>query len=364
MDEVIAEEIRQRAAGSPFALATIVSSRGNTPRPRGTSMLLTADGAVRGAVSAGCVDADVRGHAAQVLADGEPALVSYGFTPDESFAVGLSCGGGVDVFIQRVEPATDLVFRAVLDAVQACRPVAHARVVRGPRGMLARSMAIGENARRVGGLGEPHLERRIEAVGRRLLVNGGNDLLSDRHVEVFVQAHRPPRRLLLCGGGDITLALATLGTQLGYRVTVCDPRADVVSAERWPSGVDLVIDWPHRYLDQVGVDGDTVVCSLTHDPKFEIPLLTRALRLPAAYVGALGSRGTNRRRLRALTEAGLSAAELYRLYAPIGLDLGGRRPEETALSIMAEIVAVANGGSGASLNARRGPIHARMARSS
>jgi xanthine dehydrogenase accessory factor len=176
-------------------------------------------------------------------------------------------------------------------------------------------------------------------------------------LQVFVQSFAPPPRMLVFGAIDFAAAVARVGKFLGYHVTVCDARAVFATPKRFPEADEVVVEWPHKYLARVAVDHRTVICVLTHDPKFDVPLLEVALRTDAAYVGAMGSRRTHDDRLERLREAGLSDEELARLSSPIGLDIGARTPEETAVSIAAEIVAGRWGGSGSRLTATAGPIH-------
>ena len=174
---------------------------------------------------------------------------------------------------------------------------------------------------------------------------------------VFVQSFAPPPRMLVFGAIDFAAAVARAGKFLGYQVTVCDARPVFATRARFPDADEVVTDWPHRYLAGTKVDSRTVICVLTHDPKFDVPLLEVALRTPAAYIGAMGSRRTHDDRLARLREAGLSDAELARLRSPIGLDLGARTPEETAVAIAAELIQLRWGGSGQPLTATTGRIH-------
>jgi xanthine dehydrogenase accessory factor len=184
-----------------------------------------------------------------------------------------------------------------------------------------------------------HGERREDAIG------------------VFVASYAPRPRMIVFGAIDFAAAVAKMGTFLGYRVTVCDARPVFATRKRFPEVDEVVVEWPHKYLARTEVDDRTVVCVLTHDPKFDVPLLEIALRKSLAYIGAMGSRRTNDDRLARLRELGLTELELERLHAPIGLDLGARTPEETAMSIAAEITAARSGGSGAPLRSVTGPIH-------
>jgi xanthine dehydrogenase accessory factor len=174
---------------------------------------------------------------------------------------------------------------------------------------------------------------------------------------VFVASYAPRPRMIVFGAIDFAAAVARAGAFLGYRVTVCDARPTFATAKRFPDADEVIVEWPHRYLEKTEIDAQTVVCVLTHDPKFDVPLLEMALRMPVAYVGAMGSRRTNEERLEHLRELGLTDGELSRLHAPIGLDIGARTPEETAISVAAEIVAARWGGTGSQLRRTNGPIH-------
>jgi xanthine dehydrogenase accessory factor len=216
-----------------------------------------------------------------------------------------------------------------------------------------------------GGLGSQRLDDAVRADARGLLEQGRTGVLQygsdgERRVEeisVFVASFAPRPRMIVFGAIDFAASLARLGSFLGYHVTVCDARPTFATGKRFPDADAVIVQWPHRYLAETEVDERTVVCVLTHDPKFDVPLLEIALRMPLAYVGAMGSRRTNDERLAQLRERGVAEEELARLHAPIGLDLGARTPEETAASIAAEIIATRRGGSGAPLTTSHGPIH-------
>ncbi|MEV0644101.1 XdhC family protein [Phytomonospora sp. NPDC050363] len=356
------EHLRRRT--EPFALATVLDTRGNTPRPPGTAMAVTAEGAVHGAVSGGCVDAEVHRLCLAALGGAPPRLLGFGYVPDDPFAIGLSCDGAMEVFVQRVDPSRDEAASATLAALTAGRAVALTRIVRGPEHLIGRGLAVDADGSASGeGPADPVLRRRIIVTARAMLAEGSTGArLFPRagdaaEVEVFVESLPAPPRLLIFGAVDFAAALSETAALLGYRVTVCDARPLFTRSERFPAGTELVTDWPHRYLATTETGPDTVVCDLTHDPKFSVPLLAEALRRPLAYVGALGSRGSSRRRAELLTEAGVGATELAALHAPIGLDLGGRTPQETALSIMAEVVAVRHGRTGRQLSSLTGALH-------
>jgi xanthine dehydrogenase accessory factor len=349
------------SSGEPFALATVIGARGSSPRAPGAAMAVSAQGQAVGSISGGCVEGAVYDTAERVLGGEGPVVQSYGYSDDDAFAVGLTCGGELEVL---VAPADRGVLEAWAEKVAADEPVALATVVSGPAPLGAVRLVGPSYA--VGSLGAEGLDVAVTDDARGMLAAGQT---GDRHygprgqrriddVTVFVQSFTPPPRMLVFGATDFAAAVSRIGVFLGYRVTVCDARPVFATAARFPEAHEVVCDWPHRYLAATDVDERTVMCVLTHDPKFDVPLLEVALRTPAAYIGAMGSRRTHDDRLRRLREVGLSEQELARLHSPIGLDLGARTAEETAVSIAAEIVQNRWGGSGRPLAQTAGEIHA------
>jgi xanthine dehydrogenase accessory factor len=293
-------------------------------------------------------------------------LQTYGYSDSDAFAVGLTCGGSVSVFVQALSAAEHPQVGEVLASIEAEQPVALATVVAG-MGEIGARMAVWPD-RVSGTLGVEGLDVAVTDDARGMLAQGAT---GQRHygpagerrrdeTTVFVEAYAPPPRMLVFGAIDFATAVARIGSFLGYRVTVCDARAVFATARRFPDADEVVVEWPHRYLARQQVDERTVICVLTHDPKFDVPLLEVALRTPAWYVGAMGSRNTHEDRLDRLREAGMTDAELSRLRSPIGLDLGARTPEETAVAVAAEIVAGRWGGTGVPLGQTEGAIHRAM----
>jgi xanthine dehydrogenase accessory factor len=350
-------------AGQPFAMATIVKVSGSAPRPPGAAMVVDADGAALGSLSGGCVEGAVYTAAEEVLASGEAVVETYGISDDDAFSVGLTCGGVLDVLVQRVEGDQLGQLSEVLDALDAHDPVAIATVVSGPAPRGARLVVRPHST--TGSLGAEGLDAAVTDDVRGLLAAGRD---GTRHygpngerrideVAIMIQSFTPPARMLVFGAIDFAAAVARLGVFLGYHVTVCDARPVFANPARFPEAHEVVCEWPHDYLARTLVDERTVICVLTHDPKFDVPLLEVALRSPAAYIGAMGSRRTHSDRLARLREQGLSEAELARLHSPVGLDIGARTPEETAVSIAAEIVQRRWGGTGQRLSEVEGAIH-------
>ncbi|MFJ5775467.1 XdhC family protein [Streptomyces sp. NPDC093094] len=347
----------------PFGLATVVAVSRSAPRGPGAAMAVGPDDEVVGSVSGGCVEGAVLGLAQEAVASGEARLEVFGYSDEDAFAVGLTCGGEITVLVRAVTPGRDPSFGAVAASVAEGRPVTVASVTDGPAPRGA-TLAVWRQEVR-GTLGTPGLDAAVTADARGGLALGATGV---RHygphgerredaVSVFLHSFAPPPRMLVFGAIDYAAAVARIGDFLGYRVTVCDARPVFATPRRFPPGTEVVVDWPHRYLRGTGTDERTVICVLTHDPKFDVPLLREALRRPAAYIGAMGSRRTHDERRARLVEAGLGERELARLRSPVGLDLGARTPEEVAVSVAAEIVALRWGGSGTPLTCTDGAIH-------
>ncbi len=356
-------------AGETFGLATVVRTFSSAPREPGAALAVSGGGEVVGSVSGGCVEGAVYELAGEVAASGQPVLQTYGISDNDAFAVGLTCGGIIDIFVEPVDREHFPELGQVAAAVRAGEPVAVATVIDGPGKIGARRVIwpADDHGQRVPGtLGAgDRLDQAVDDDARGMLAQGvtsvrryGPDGERRRdELGVFVQSFAPPPRMLVFGAIDFAAAVARAGKFLGYRVTVCDARPVFATAARFPHADEVVTDWPHRYLSGITVDERTVICVLTHDPKFDVPLLEVALRTPAAYIGAMGSRRTHEDRLARLREVGLTSGELARLRSPIGLDLGARTPEETAVAIAAELIQLRWGGTGMPLTGTTGRIH-------
>ncbi|MFI7235136.1 XdhC family protein [Streptomyces cyaneofuscatus] len=352
------------AAGTPFALATVVAVHGSAPRDPGAVMAVDEAGTVLGSVSGGCVEGAVYEVAREVLAGAGPRVVSYGISDDEAFGVGLTCGGTIEVLVRAYASEAELAdLAALLDLIAAGLPVAEATVLSGAAETGARLVVRPTGS--LGALGTDGLDAAVTDDARGLLEQGltgiqwygAHGQRRMQEVSVFVRTYAPPPRMLVFGAIDHAAATARIGSFLGYRVTVCDARPAFATRERFPVADEVVCAWPHDYLEATEVDARTVICVLTHDPKFDVPLLAAALRTPAAYIGVMGSRRTHHDRLARLREAGVDEAHLARLASPVGLDLGARTPEETAVSIAAEIIQHRWGGTGRPLGELTGAIH-------
>ncbi|MFF3257927.1 XdhC family protein [Streptomyces sp. NPDC002932] len=365
----IAEELdRWAGQGREFAVATVVAVGGSAPRQPGAALAVDRDGTVIGSVSGGCVEGAVYELCQQALEDGITVRERFGYSDEDAFAVGLTCGGIIDILVTPVradDPARP-VYAAALATAARGEAAAIARVTDGPAELLGRPLLVRPDGAHEGGLGgHPELDRTVAAEARAMLdagrtgsvTLGADGSLCGQPLTLLVESSVPPPRMIVFGAIDFAAALVRAGKFLGYHVTVCDARPVFATKSRFPEADELVIEWPHRYLARTTVDARTVLCVLTHDAKFDIPLLQAALRMPAAYVGAMGSRRTHLERNERLREAGVTELELARLRSPIGLDLGARTPEETALSIAAEIVADRRGGTGVPLTGAHTPIH-------
>ncbi|MCX5554788.1 XdhC/CoxI family protein [Streptomyces sp. NBC_00038] len=403
------------ATGTRFAVASVIGTWSSSPKQPGAAMAVSENGEVVGSVSGGCVEAAVYELARQALETGEAVTETFGVADDDAFAVGLTCGGTLEIFVRPVADAQFAQWSALAAAVREGRRAAMATALSGAS--AGACLLVRDDGGVTGSLGERDLDvqalarmRRhdplrepclgsgwaesadgpseswrgtsagAEAADRRAMSTDGleardfsattpldNGVTRERlpdGTRLFLESFTEPPRLLIFGAIDYAGALARLGAFLGYRVTVCDARPVFATAARFPDAHEIVVDWPHRWLSGTRVDERTAICVLTHDPKFDIPLLEVALQTEAAYIGAMGSRRTHEDRLRRLRDAGVDDRALARLRSPIGLDLGGRTPEETAVSIAAEVIALREGGTGRSLTETLAPIHALRASAS
>ena len=365
MRDEIASLLAWQTAGDPVALATVIATSGSAPRPAGACLAVHPDGRIIGNVSGGCVEADVVHLAERVLASGGVERARFGYSDDEALAVGLTCGGDIDILVRRIDRES-LPLAPLAAALADDRPVVLATVVDAPEqlALMGRSIVVTMDAVH-GQLGATDLGRILALEGRGALGIGGVGL---RHlgasgermgdgVSVLIESFVDRPRLIVFGAVDYAAAVATVGRFLGFRVTICDARAAFATAARFPDADEVIVDWPHRYLAGLELDDRSAVCVLTHDPKFDVPAIVEALRTPAAYIGVMGSRRTHDERLERLRSAGVSAEGLARLHSPIGLALGGRSPQETAIAIAAELVMVRNRADGRPLRGTAGPIH-------
>ncbi|HEX8996291.1 MAG TPA: XdhC/CoxI family protein [Ktedonobacterales bacterium] len=356
MRDTLEDITRWLSEGKRVAQATVVSLVGSAPRNPGATLVVSDAGDISGSVSNGCVEPDVVEQAQRVMRSGKPRLLTYGVSEEQNLErIGLSCGGEIRVFVERVERTPEL--DALEAAERAGRPAVRALVIAAPESaesadtLTGKTLTVVDGGSVEGALTEaPSLGAAVGARARALLGASGPvservalDAETDAEAEVFYQTLTPPRTLVIVGAGHISIPLTTLAKTLGYHVTVVDPREAFNTRERIPNADALLLDWPDEALEQLPINAATAVTVLTHDGKFDVPALKVALRRGAGYVGMVGSKGTRATRNEALRAEGVSDDLIARIHGPIGLDIGARTPEEIALAILAQIVASARG---------------------
>lgn len=339
-----------QALGERVAVATVIRVAGSAPRPVGARMIASSAGRMAGSVSGGCVETTVYAEMMDLLGGGPPRVLRFGITDDMIWDVGLACGGTIDVLVQGLDPTLVAAFRLAVERGQA---IGLATVIKGP-GVVGETAVVGVDGRVMG----PDDPRVVAVMQQRLAGrrDAGAVVAIDDETEVFFESFLPPPKLYIMGGVHVGIPLTHFAKALGFRVVVVDPRSKFANRDRFPEADEVLVEWPDEALGHLPVDGTTYVVLLTHDPKIDEPALAAALRTGAAYIGAIGSRKTRADRFERMAKWGVTAEDLQRVCAPIGLDLGGCTPEETALSIIAEVVAVKNGRSGGSLCQGNGPI--------
>lgn len=342
MQEVIAQIDAWRNQGKKVALATVVRAYGSAPRPAGAKMAIAETADFAGSVSGGCVELAVIEEALEVLRTGRPKLVSYGITQDMLWEVGLACGGIIHVFIEPFDAGAE-IFDALKGRVEARAPAVLATVVRSDR-FLGRKALITDDGVVAGSLGDPELDRLAVADALKGLEAERPEVkayrLGDEEVEVFFDPYPAPPKLVILGGVHTAIPLAKMAKEVGFQVVVADPRAKFANRERFPTADEVLVAWPDEALAQIGVDRSTYIAVLTHDPKVDEPALKAALNSPARYIGAIGARKTHAERVEKLRSWGFTDDQIARIHAPIGLNIGAVSPEEIAVSILAEIIAV------------------------
>jgi xanthine dehydrogenase accessory factor len=338
-----------QAQGEEIALATVLRVERSAPRPAGARLGVTRSGRMVGSVSGGCVESDVVERAIQTLDSGKPAVVNYGIADELGFQVGLSCGGSIDVLIEPFQPDSEWV--ALAQAVEAQQPAVYA-IGLAPESLLGRKLTMLPAGESVGTIA-PGLDGLLADAGDLLLQTGGAKLvtlpwegpesLENIEAQVFLEAFTPPPSMVIVGATHTAISLSRLAEEVGFQVTVVDARSVLATEERFPSVHQLIRSWPDEALAQVSLGSHSYVVVLTHDPKFDIPALSCALRSDARYIGVQGSRVTHEARKVKLREEGFTEADLERIRAPVGLDIGSRTPAELAVAILAEMLAVRYG---------------------
>lgn len=344
MRDILPELERWMATSEKVALATVVRTWGSAPRRVGSKMALTPDGKITGSVSGGCVEGAVFETGVEVLETGQPRFLHFGVADETAWEVGLACGGQIDIFVQ---PLARDVFTRLGRALQTGKPTAAAIVVQGPAPLLGCELLITDGEAPSGGI-SPGLDGAILEKARQTMAEGRSQVLSfqteaGEKLEVFIEALNPQPVLIVVGGVHTAIVLTDLARRLGFQTILIDPRRAFANPERFPQIDRLIQAWPQDAFPQLTITPGTAIAMLTHDPKIDDPALKIALGSPAFYIGALGSPTTQAKRRTRLLEDGISEAQLARLHGPIGLKLGAETPEEIALCILAEIVAVQHG---------------------
>ncbi len=348
-------------AGEPVAMATAIDVLGSSPQALGSSMAVTADGAILGTVSGGCVEAAALEACVRLRGGGTPGVERFGFGDAEALVAGLACGGELDVLIHMLRGECVL---AEFRAAAAGRTAVLAVVTAGPAALLGGVLPAGEGAGLPGELDATSLAAlgltpdRVRAAVAAATTTGCIEVACEGVLRLFVEVAQPAPVFAIVGATDLGRALASAARALGFRVLVCDPRPAFGTAARVPDAEAVAVDAPHRWLAGLSLDERAVVALLTHDEDLDPLALAVALERPVGYVGAMGSRATAARRAERLRRLGVSDAAIGRLHSPIGLDLGGSSAAETAVSIVAEVLLQRTGSSGGPLADRAGPIHA------
>jgi len=359
---IAAEWLRE---GRRVVVAMLIDRIGSAPLDPGAQMLVDDRGSIEGSVTGGCVEGALYEEAQRTLA-GEPAkVVTYGVSDEQAADVGLMCGGTVRVFVHELSAEDREALEQVAAAIAEDRPAALATLLDGDRAGAGATLAVLDDGT-AGGLGVSELlDRSVERDARGLLDEGvsrvrrygaGGEVMGS-DLSVYVQAFSTPPEMVIFGAIDFSAEMAKLASEIGYRVTICDAREAFAASPRFSRSAEVVVDWPDRHLSGRELGPRDAVLVFTHDRKFDEPALTAALKTGAGYIGALGSRRTQAERVQRLRQAGVGAQDIARIHAPCGLDIGARTPAETAISILAEVIATRSRRGGESLEATAGPIH-------
>jgi xanthine dehydrogenase accessory factor len=358
------------AAGVDAGRAVVVRTFGSAPRPEGAVLIRADDGRIAGSVSGGCVEGAAAGEIERARADGHSRVIRYGISDEEAWDVGLACGGTIDVLVEprvpsaAVSGARDRGVAVATILPPDAPPVEFGRHEPGDGAVPSEPIVVRADGSIEGSLGSADADAALLAAARDALLRGTSRTVAIGDRQVFVEAFPVRPRLVVVGAVEVARSLVAFARELGYETIVVDGRASFATPERFPADrVDrLIVGWPDEVADEIGLGPDDAVAVLTHDVKFDEPAIIEALRRGCRYVGAVGSKKTQGDRRERLRAAGVGEDELVRLRGPVGLDLGGRNPAETALAIMAEVVAERYGGSGTPLHQRARQVEAVAAR--
>lgn len=362
VEQMLAALEQWRGRGDEVVVATLVRASGSSPRLPGARLCVTRSGEMVGSISGGCVENDIAECGRAVIEKGRAVIASYGVSDDAALGVGLTCGGDIDVLIEPLAQAS--AWHELLLARGDGQPAALCTVLDGGA-MLGAKLALispGPSQRVIGSI-DAEIDEGLLAAAGALLPGGGTRELGvksrGQELEIFIEAFARPRRLLIIGATALAAALCRAAAELGFAVSVIDPRTGRLSAQRFPEAAELIAAWPQEILARTDLNESSCVVTVAHDSKFDVPTLVCALRSEAGYIGALGSRRTHSQRIAALKEQGFASADIERIHSPVGLDIGGRSPQEIAVSIVAEILAVLSGRDGYVLSDRDTPIYER-----
>jgi xanthine dehydrogenase accessory factor len=349
MRDILPDLGRWHEDGKSVALGTVIETWGSAPRGAGSRMAFTTDGAITGSVSGGCVEAAVIEAGVRAMQSNRPRLLHFSVADETAWQVGLTCGGSLDVFVNPLDAGFFAELQAALSEPDTAVLIT---VVRGPAEILGRELLLRENGQTAGTVGSEWDAPALKLARERLVDGVSSRYILGQDVEVFLEVLLPPPALVLVGGVHIAVALVPMAKALGYFTILIDPRRAWADSRRFAQVDRLIQAWPEEAFQHIALTRSAAVVTLTHDPKVDDPALGIALRSPAFYVGALGSRVSQAKRHKRLLDAGLKEAELSRLRAPIGLRIGAETPQEIALAIMAEIVATYRGQAPAETGAR------------
>jgi xanthine dehydrogenase accessory factor len=344
MNDILDDIGKWVTAGEKIALATVIETWGSSPRQVGAMMAITPTGKITGSVSGGCVEGAVYQAGVETIKKGQPQLLHFGVTDEVAWEVGLACGGKIDVFVQ---PLRDNLFQTIFECIQANKSLVWISIVKGPDLLLGKSLLICDGEALYTDL-DKKLEIQILEAGDNFLAKQKPQRLDveiedEGNIDPFFDVILPPPTLVIIGGVHIAIALAKIADVLDYRTIIIDPRASFGNLDRFPHVGQLIQAWPDQALNNIELSQRTAVVVLTHDPKIDDVALKAVVNSPVFYIGVLGSRTTQAKRRERLLKSGVSEAQLDRLYAPVGIDIGAKTPEQIALAIMAEIVTVKKG---------------------
>jgi xanthine dehydrogenase accessory factor len=341
----IAEEIKKwKMQGKAVAIATIVKANGSPMRPIGSKMAVTTDQQITGSVTGGCIEGAVYDEAQEVLTSGKPKMLKYGVISEERpWEIGLSCGSSLSVFVESLQtPVWSQSYSPIMDVLDKNELLACVTLLDGEN--AGAKLLVWPDGRTQGSLGAPDLEESgKKAALNQLSSRDPKAVKISDEVEAFVDIYIPPARLVIVGAGHIGIPMVGLAKVLGFHTIVLDPRKAYATRERFPDADELILEWPSEAIEKLKPDQGTFIAVVSHDDKLDNPALAAALKSKAAYVGVLGTKRNVPKRLDALRELGVSEEQLKRLHAPIGLNIGAVQPEEIALSVLAEIVAIHHG---------------------